>query len=50
MRIDCRSQRPEKSAYAHVVGVTFPGDVARDPRCREEIDTRPSMLPPGRGA
>ena len=36
-----RSLQPGKTAYAHVVGVTFLDDVARDPRCREEIDTRP---------
>jgi hypothetical protein len=36
-----RFRHPEKSAYAHIVGVMFLDDAARDPRCREEIDSRP---------
>jgi hypothetical protein len=36
-----RFRHPEKSVYAHVVGVMFLDDVAHSPTCREEIDTRP---------
>lgn len=36
-----RFRHPEKTTSAHVVSVTFLDDVARDPRCREEIETRP---------
>src|SRR4051812_10958911 len=36
-----RFRHPEKTVYSHVVGVAFLEDVARDPRCNEEIDTRP---------
>jgi hypothetical protein len=34
-------RHPKKSVYAHVVGVMFLDDAARDPGCREEIDSRP---------
>src|SRR5437868_7110941 len=33
-----RFRHPEKAVYAHVVGVAFLDDVARDPTCREEIE------------
>jgi hypothetical protein len=33
--------RPEKKIAGHVVGAAFLEDAARDPRCREEIETRP---------
>lgn len=36
-----RFRYPGKSVYSHVVGVSFLEDVARDARCRDEIDTRP---------
>src|SRR5262249_55576625 len=36
-----RFRHPDKTVYAHVVGVAFLEDVARDPRCREEITSRP---------
>src|SRR5207244_3429558 len=36
-----RFRHPAKTVYAHVVGVAFLDDVARDPRCREEIESRP---------
>src|SRR5262249_43317369 len=36
-----RLRHPEKKVYAHVVGVNFLDAVAHDPRCRDEIDTRP---------
>ncbi len=35
-----RFRHPEKTAYSHVVGVGFLEDVARDSRCREEIESR----------
>jgi hypothetical protein len=34
-------RHPEKEVYAHVVGVTFLENAARDPRCGEEIESRP---------
>src|SRR4051794_39069977 len=34
-------RHPEKTVVAHVVGVGFLDDTARDPRCREEIESRP---------
>src|SRR5438132_13235928 len=34
-------RHPEKTVYAHVVGVSFLDDAARDPRCREEVESRP---------
>jgi hypothetical protein len=34
-------RHPEKKTFAHVVGVAFLEDVARDQTCREEIETRP---------
>jgi hypothetical protein len=36
-----RFRHPEKTTYAHVVGVAFLEAVGRDPRCREEIESRP---------
>lgn len=36
-----RFRRPARTVYSHVVGVGFLEDVARDPVCREEIETRP---------
>jgi hypothetical protein len=36
-----RFRRPEKTVYTHHVGVGFLEDVARDPRCRDEIESRP---------
>src|SRR4051794_8956439 len=36
-----RFRHPEKTLYSHVVGVGFLEDVARDPRCKEEIESRP---------
>jgi hypothetical protein len=36
-----RFRHPKKTVFAHVVWVAFLDDVARDPRCREEIDSRP---------
>ena len=36
-----RFRHPEKTVYSHVVGVGFLEDVARNPRCREEIESRP---------
>ena len=36
-----RFRHPEKTTYAHVVGVGFLEDVERTPACREEIETRP---------
>lgn len=36
-----RFRHPEKTTYAHVVGVAFLDDVTRDTTCYEEIDTRP---------
>jgi hypothetical protein len=36
-----RFRHPEKTVFSHVVGVGFLEDVARDPRCKEEITSRP---------
>ncbi|HUR53168.1 MAG TPA: hypothetical protein VMZ71_03495 [Gemmataceae bacterium] len=36
-----RFRHPEKTVYSHVVGVGFLEDVARNPQCREEIESRP---------
>lgn len=36
-----RFRHPARTVYSHVVGVGFLEDVARDPTCREEIETRP---------
>jgi hypothetical protein len=36
-----RHRHPGRSVDTHVVGVGFLEDVGRDPRCREEIETRP---------
>jgi hypothetical protein len=36
-----RFRLPGTTFYAHVVGVGFLEDVARDPTCREEIESRP---------
>ncbi|MFO0842901.1 MAG: hypothetical protein U0797_10975 [Gemmataceae bacterium] len=36
-----RFRHPGKVVYSHVVGVGFLEDVARHPRCREEIESRP---------
>lgn len=36
-----RFRSPEKTVYSHQVSVGFLEDVGRDPRCREEIETRP---------
>jgi hypothetical protein len=35
-----RFQHPEKTTYAHAMGVGFLEDVARDPRFRDEIESR----------
>jgi hypothetical protein len=34
-------RHPERTVVAHVVGVGFLDDTVRDPRCREEIESRP---------
>src|SRR5262245_29514059 len=34
-------RQPDKKAYAHVIGVAFLEDVARDPRCKLEVESRP---------
>jgi hypothetical protein len=34
-------RHPEKTVYSHVVSVGFLEDTARDPACREEIESRP---------
>jgi len=34
-------RHPGKKVYAHFVGVPFLEDAARDPRCKEEIESRP---------
>src|SRR4051794_5056399 len=36
-----RFRRPEKTVYAHHVPVGFLEDAARDPACRDEIESRP---------
>jgi hypothetical protein len=36
-----RFRHPRKTVYSHVVPVVFLDDVAADPTCREEIDSRP---------
>src|SRR5262249_16917322 len=36
-----RFRHPEKAVYARVVDVAFLDDVAREPRCRQEIESRP---------
>jgi hypothetical protein len=36
-----RFRHPEKTVYSHIVPVAFLDDAARDPRCREEIESRP---------
>jgi hypothetical protein len=36
-----RFRHPEKTVYSHLVGVGFLEDVAHDPRCKEEIESRP---------
>lgn len=36
-----RFRHPEKTTYAHVVGVPFLDEAARDPTCYEEVDERP---------
>src|SRR5262245_6673566 len=35
-----RFRHPEKSTYVHVITVAFLEDAARDPACRDEIDSR----------
>jgi len=36
-----RFRHPEKTVYSHFVGVAFLEDVAHNPRCKEEIESRP---------
>jgi hypothetical protein len=36
-----RFRHPERSVYSHVVAAAFLDTAAADPRCRDEIDTRP---------
>src|SRR5947209_19725391 len=35
-----RYRHPDKTVYSHAVSVAFLEDVARDPACREEIESR----------
>ncbi len=36
-----RFRQPQKTTYAHIVGVGFLEDTAANPACREEIESRP---------